>query len=132
MPRTRPRPSRRIGKGLVSRVGGEESSCPRHRRPDRTSRRCLGRYPPLCRRKVMMKSMLVPSGLILALGAVPAARAQVTVDVAKITCDQFTGYKITNPDNIAMWLSGYYNGRRGNTILDTQGLAANTKKVRDY
>ena len=80
----------------------------------------------------MMKSMLVPSGLILALVAVPAARAQVTLDVAKITCDQFTGYKITNPDNIAMWLSGYYNGKRGNTILDTQGLAANTKKVRDY
>ncbi len=80
----------------------------------------------------MLKSMLVPSGLILALGAVPAARAQVTVDVAKITCDQFTGYKITNPDNIAMWLSGYYNGKRGNTILDTQGLAASTKKVRDY
>jgi hypothetical protein len=39
------------------------------------------------------------------------AGAQVTIDVAKITCDQFTLYKVTDPQNIAMWLSGYYHGR---------------------
>jgi len=76
--------------------------------------------------------MLIVSGVLLFLADGPTARAQVTLDVSKITCDQFTGYKITNPDNIAMWLSGYYNGKRGNTILDTQGLAANSKKLRDY
>ena len=54
------------------------------------------------------------------------------LDVAKITCEQFTGYKITNPQNIAMWLSGYYNGKRGNTILDAQGLNANVKKLQSY
>ena len=54
------------------------------------------------------------------------------LDVAKITCEQFTGYKITNPQNIAMWLSGYYNGKRGNTILDAQGLNANVKKLEGY
>ena len=69
-----------------------------------------------------MRALLILLGLIFALQAAPAARAQVTLDVAKITCDQFTGYKITNPQNIAMWLSGYYNGKRGNTILDAQGL----------
>jgi hypothetical protein len=46
---------------------------------------------------VMMKLVVVVSGFIFALDAVPAARAQVTLDVAKITCDQFAGYKITNP-----------------------------------
>jgi len=76
--------------------------------------------------------MLIVSGVLLFLADGPTARAQVTLDVSKITCDQFTGYKITNPDNIAMWLSGYYNGKRGNTVLDTQGLAANSKKLRDY
>jgi hypothetical protein len=65
-------------------------------------------------------------------GMVATAHAQVTIDVAKITCDQFTGYKITNPQNIANWLSGYYNGQRGNTILDTQQLAAHTQQLRDY
>jgi len=84
------------------------------------------------RRKVMTRCMLIVSGVLLFLADGPTARAQVTLDVSKITCDQFTGYKITNPDNIAMWLSGYYNGKRGNTVLDTQGLAANSKKLRDY
>ena len=79
-----------------------------------------------------MRYFLVLSGLIFALQTAPAARAQVTLDVAKITCEQFTGYKITNPQNIAMWLSGYYNGTRGNTTLDTQGLNANAKKLSSY
>ena len=70
--------------------------------------------------------------LALAVAALAPAHAQVTLDVAKITCDQFTGYKITNPQNISYWLSGYYNGQRGNTILDTQALAANAQKLRDY
>ena len=66
--------------------------------------------------------------------AVPSepARAQVTLDVAKITCEQFIGYKVTNPQNIAIWLSGYHNGKRDNTVLDTQGVIANAKKLRDY
>lgn len=79
-----------------------------------------------------MKRMVLGSTLLLAFAAVPAANAQVTLDVSKITCDQFTGYKITNPQNIAIWLSGFYNGKRNNTVLDTQELAANTKKLQDY
>jgi acid stress chaperone HdeB len=80
----------------------------------------------------MPRIATVVSGLVLALAAVPAARAQVTLDVAKITCDQYTGHKITNPQNIAIWLSGYYHGKRGDTTLETQTLIANAKKVRDY
>jgi acid stress chaperone HdeB len=82
-------------------------------------------------RKIMMR-MFVVSGLIFAFGMALPARAQVTLDVAKITCDQFTGYKITNPQNIAIWLSGYYSGKRGSTIIDTQGLAAEARKLQDY
>ena len=80
----------------------------------------------------MTKPVVIAAGLILAFAAVPAARAQVTLDVSKITCDQYTGYKITNTQNIAIWLSGYYNGKRGNTVLDTQGLQANAKKLQEY
>ena len=74
--------------------------------------------------------LVVLSGSILALAA--PARAQVTIDVAKITCDQYVGYKVTNPQNIAIWLSGYYGGKRDSTLVDTQALTANAKKVRDY
>jgi acid stress chaperone HdeB len=80
----------------------------------------------------MTKPMLIASGLMLILVAVRAAQAQVTVDISKITCDQYVGYKITEPRNIAIWLSGYYNGKRGNTVIDTQDLAKYARKVQDY
>src|SRR5262245_14375028 len=80
----------------------------------------------------MMKLRPFVSALLLAFGFAPASQAQVTLDVSKISCDQFTGYKITNPRNIAVWLSGYYHGHSGNTVLDTQALIKNAKKLQDY
>jgi acid stress chaperone HdeB len=80
----------------------------------------------------MRQLLLAASGLTLVLNAVPSARAQVTLDVSKITCDQFSGYKITNPDNIAIWLSGYQSGKRDSAIIDTQNLVANAKKLLTY
>jgi acid stress chaperone HdeB len=82
--------------------------------------------------KLMIKFAPVALGLIFALQPVPAARAQVTLDVAKITCEQFRSYKITRPENIAIWLSGYYQGKRGDTTLDTQSLMANARKLQTY
>ncbi len=80
----------------------------------------------------MSKRMLAACGLVLALVAVPVAQAQVTIDISKITCEQFLGYKIINPNDIAMWLSGYYNAQRGNTIIDTETLAAQKRELQDY
>jgi hypothetical protein len=51
----------------------------------------------------MNKFILVALGLILALEKVPLAQAQVTLDVSKITCEQYNAYKVTNPQNIAIW-----------------------------
>ena len=65
-------------------------------------------------------------------GLIQPAHAQVTLDLAKVTCDQWAGYKITNPQNIALWISGYFNGARGNTVIDTQRLNADTQKIRDF
>jgi acid stress chaperone HdeB len=80
----------------------------------------------------MIKFILVALGLILALEKVSPAQAQVTLDVSKVTCEQYIGYKVTNPQNIAIWVNGYYHGKRGDVTLDTQGLVANAKKLRDY
>jgi acid stress chaperone HdeB len=77
----------------------------------------------------MMKFVMVAAtGALLVL----QARAQVTLDVSKVTCDQYVGYKITDPKNISIWLSGYFNGKRGNTIIDTQGFEVNARKLQDY
>jgi acid stress chaperone HdeB len=78
------------------------------------------------------RALAAAAGSLLALGISSDAHAQVTLDVSKITCDQYVGYKITDPQNIAMWLSGYYNGKRGNTVVDTQGFSEHTKKLRDF
>jgi hypothetical protein len=69
---------------------------------------------------------------MLVLAPWSGAHSQVMVDVAKITCDQLTLYKITDPQNIALWLSGYYHAKHNDTVVDTQQLAANTKKIKDY
>ena len=68
----------------------------------------------------------------LTLATCSGAGAQVTIDVAKITCDQFTLYKVTDPQNIAIWLSGYYHGQRNDTTVDTQELATYLEKVKSY
>ena len=60
------------------------------------------------------------------------AEAQVVVDVSKITCDQFATYKVANPEYIAIWLSGYYHGTRGDMKVDIQTLSADAKKVESY
>jgi acid stress chaperone HdeB len=80
----------------------------------------------------MIKLVLVLSGLIFALDTIPTARTQVTLDVSKITCEQLRSYRITRPENIAIWLSGYYHGKRDSTTLDTQALVANARKLQTY
>jgi acid stress chaperone HdeB len=82
--------------------------------------------------KAMIKFILVALGLILALEKVPPAQAQVTLDVSKITCDQYNAYKVTNPQNIAIWVNDYYHGKRGDVTLDTQRLVESARKLRDY
>jgi acid stress chaperone HdeB len=67
------------------------------------------------------------------LGAIPA-QAQVSVDVAKITCHQLLFDKVISPNekSLALWLSGYYSAKRNNTVLDIGALAKNVDKVEDY
>ena len=76
-----------------------------------------------------MRAGLVLSGLILALLLTSSAQAQVTIDASKITCDQFVHAKVGNPRTVAAWLSGFYNGKRDNTVLDMQNFEANLSKL---
>ncbi|HEY2533418.1 MAG TPA: HdeA/HdeB family chaperone [Xanthobacteraceae bacterium] len=80
-----------------------------------------------------MKPRLIMLGGLLAL-AVPVAHAQIKVDVAKITCRQYLFDRNFSPKApmIANWLSGYFNGRNNNTVVDLGAMAANKDKVEDY
>jgi hypothetical protein len=66
----------------------------------------------------------------LTFGTVPAP-AQVTIDVSKITCDQFLLFTVADPHDIAMWLSGFYNSKKNNTVIDTQQFKEHAKKLND-
>jgi HdeA/HdeB family len=59
--------------------------------------------------------------------AATAIHGQVSVDVAKMTCQQFVTYKVTNPRFIAIWLNGYHHGTRADTVVDPQQLDADTR-----
>lgn len=74
----------------------------------------------------------LPISLTLLLVASSPLSAQVIVDVAKIDCHQFATYKVAHPDRIAIWLNGYFHGKRGDLTADTQELAGNTDKVKQY
>jgi acid stress chaperone HdeB len=73
----------------------------------------------------MLKRLPIFLVLLLAVSSPPSA--QVLIDVAKINCN-----KIAHPDRIAIWLNGYFHGKRGDLIVDTQELAGNTDKVQEY
>ena len=61
-----------------------------------------------------------------------APRAQVTVDVSKITCDQLLMEKPVPAKYVVLWLSGYYNGKRNNTIIEPETMDKNEEKVDFY
>ena len=78
----------------------------------------------------MRLKLILTIGLVLA--ATLPARAQVSLDVAKMTCGQFATFKVANPKFIAIWLNGFHHGTRGDTVIDTQQLDSDTKKIQDY
>jgi acid stress chaperone HdeB len=74
----------------------------------------------------------IMSGLVLAMSSISSAQAQITIDASKITCDQFVHSKVGNPRMIGAWLSGFYNGKRDNRILDPQAFEAGLLKLEQF
>src|SRR5215813_8739225 len=81
-----------------------------------------------------IKSMLVILGITFAFTFEPApiAQAQVTLDISKLTCGKLLSYKFATEEKIEAWMSGYHNGKRGNTSLDVHEMIENAKKLRNY
>ena len=68
----------------------------------------------------------------MASAALSMAQAQTTIDVAKISCEQFVLLRVADPDYLAIWLSGFYNGKRNNTVVEIQKFKENAEKVKRY
>ena len=67
-------------------------------------------------------------GTLLIAVAAHSAQAQVTVDISKITCDQFN--VMEKQDSVAIWLSGFYHGQKRDTLIDMSGFEDTVRKYR--
>jgi acid stress chaperone HdeB len=65
-----------------------------------------------------MRPWLIMLGLGLALVGLQAVQAQVTIDITKITCNQFLAGQLTDSRTLGIWLNGYVNGARGKTLIE--------------
>jgi acid stress chaperone HdeB len=66
------------------------------------------------------------------IGCPALAFAQVTVDVSKITCKQFVLHEVARPRLVAIWLSGYYAGKRQLPIINIQALEKSRKEIEQF
>ena len=80
-----------------------------------------------------MKTRLLLTSALFLFAQMPTMRAQVTVDVAKITCEQFLMQALpwTSRD-IVFWLSGYYHGEHHNTIIEPDAIKRDENKLNTY
>ena len=69
---------------------------------------------------------------MLMIFSISVGRAQETIDIAKITCDQFLTGQVYDAPTFSIWLSGYYNGTRHNTVVDVSALKEHSLDVMDY
>ena len=69
--------------------------------------------------EVTVKIRLLLTSALFLFVQIPTMQAQETVDVAKITCQQILKEELASPTHdIVLWLGGYYNGKRNNTIIE--------------
>lgn len=66
------------------------------------------------------------------LATTTGASAQETIDVAKVTCDQFVTGKVADYRTVAVWLSGYYHGIHNNTLVDVNAAQQDSDALVNY
>lgn len=78
-----------------------------------------------------MKVLRAMSVWVFAFAAATAVSAQ-EIDVAKLSCKQFLIGDIVRRDYLALWLSGYYNGTRNDTVIEQSTVQNIADKVSAY
>jgi hypothetical protein len=70
--------------------------------------------------------------MLLSVFGISVGRAQETIDVAKITCDQFLSGQLFDSLTISIWLGGYYHGERHSTVVDLSAFKKDSLDMMDY
>ena len=77
-----------------------------------------------------MKARLLLTSALFLFVQISTMQAQVTVDVSKITCEQVLMEKLAWTEReIELWLSGYYHGKRNDTIVEPEAVGKNKEKL---
>jgi acid stress chaperone HdeB len=78
-----------------------------------------------------VKALRLALVALSAIFAAANASAQV-VDVAKISCKQYLAGNVVRQDYLSLWLSGYLNGTRNDTVIETSTVQTVANKVGTY
>ena len=80
-----------------------------------------------------MKLRLLLASTLFLFAQMPMMQAQETVDLAKITCEQFMMEKLAwTSRDVVLLLTGYYHGSRNNTIIEPLTAQKNQEKLNQY
>jgi acid stress chaperone HdeB len=79
-----------------------------------------------------MQARSVLLGVVWVLVSTAGVGAQVTVDITKITCRQFLIGNLIPTNSMSLWFSGYYSGKRGETLIELEAIQPKVEKVKDY
>jgi hypothetical protein len=83
-------------------------------------------------RSSAVKSSFILLAMLLSVFGISAARAQETIDVAKITCDQFLSGQPFDSTTVSIWPGGYYHGERHDTVVDLNAFKKGSLDMIDY
>jgi hypothetical protein len=80
-----------------------------------------------------VKLRLLLASALFVFVQIPTMQAQETLDLAKITCEQYSMEQLAATSrDIVLLLAGYYNGKRNNTIIEPQTIKNEEEKVNRY
>ena len=79
-----------------------------------------------------MKPSFILLAMLISVVGTSVAPAQETIDVAKITCDQFLSGQPFDSTTVSIWLGGYYHGERHDTVIDLNSFKKSSLDMMDY
>jgi hypothetical protein len=80
-----------------------------------------------------MSRLVLIVAIMLVMGAPhTTAREGLTVDMAKVTCNELTGAGYEDFVNFIYWIGGYYNGTRRSTVVNLREYVRAAKEVKAF
>lgn len=72
------------------------------------------------------------SAVVVVCVAPLAASAQVSIDMTRVTCQQYLSFPDENARVFNAWMSGWFNQKTGSVSVDLNAYARNVENVRQW